>query len=65
MRLNEASGDPPPLLLAARRTDAMGHEWQVELPDQTVRLRPFVDIGRELYSLYQDVCETRAVGSAA
>ena len=70
MRLvNEASGDPPPLtrdtLLAARRIDAVGHEWQVELPDQTVRLRPFVDIGRERYSLYQDTCETRAVGSAA
>jgi DUF1680 family protein len=62
-------GDPPPLtrdaLLAARRADTRVHEWQVELPDQIVRLRPFVDIGRERYSLYQDTCETRAVGSAA
>jgi hypothetical protein len=52
-------------LLAARPTDALAHEWQIELPDQAVRLRPFVDIGRERYSLYQDTCETRAVGSAA
>jgi hypothetical protein len=70
MRLVDgAAGDPPPLtrgaLLAARRADAGVHEWQVELPDRTVRLRAFADIGRERYSLYQDTCGTRAVGSAA
>jgi hypothetical protein len=47
-------------LLGARRTHPQAHEWQVELPDQTVRLRPFVDIGRESYSLYQDTREPAA-----
>jgi hypothetical protein len=70
MRLvDDSSADPPPLtrgaLLAARRPDPRIHEWQVDLPGQAVRLRPFVDIGRERYSLYQNTSATRGVGSAA
>jgi DUF1680 family protein len=69
MRLLDGPGDPPPLtrtaLLAARRPHPALHEWEVELPHQTVRLRPFVDIGLERYSLYQNTSERRSVRSAA
>ena len=69
MRLvDDSPGDPTltrAALLAARRPDPLVHEWHVELPDQTVRLRPFADIGRERYSLYQNTSATRGVRSTA
>ena len=70
MRLVDGpSGEAPLLtrgaLLAARRPDPLLHEWRVDLPERPVRLRPFIDIGRERYSLYQDTSEQRAAGPAA
>jgi hypothetical protein len=55
--VDRPSDDSPPLTPAARRTANGSAGTQVDLPDRTVRLRPFVDIGRESYSLYQDTRE--------
>ena len=41
--------------LAAARAEKSGHEWQVAGVDRAIRLRPFIDIGAERYSAYQDL----------
>jgi hypothetical protein len=43
-------------LQAARRLPGGSHDWEIRLPGREPAIfRPFMDIGDELYSVYQDV----------
>ena len=57
--VGEDAGKPPALprasLLAAQRDRDGKHEWRASTMDGPVSFKPFVDIGGESYSVYQDV----------
>jgi hypothetical protein len=46
------------MLLAARQTAARGHEWTAGSGADTLRLRPFVDVGDEPYTTYLKVANS-------
>jgi DUF1680 family protein len=43
------------MLLSATRSTARGHEWTVGSGAETLRMRPFVDLGDEAYTTYLKV----------
>ena len=43
------------MLLSATRSTARGHEWTVGSGAETLRIRPFVDLGDEAYTTYLKV----------
>jgi uncharacterized protein len=45
-------------LLAAQRTPNDSHEWQASSATGPIKLKPFIDIGEEIYSAYQSVLPT-------
>ena len=59
MRILDDSGAAPPIarssLLAADRASPGAHEWLAHTDSGPVRLKPFLDIGAESYSAYQQV----------
>jgi uncharacterized protein len=59
MRTLEADAPVAPIrrdsLLRAQRDRNGGHEWQVMSDAGVVKLKPFLDVERELYSAYQTV----------
>ncbi|HEX3397290.1 MAG TPA: beta-L-arabinofuranosidase domain-containing protein [Steroidobacteraceae bacterium] len=59
MRVIDADASLPPIsranLLNAQRDRNGGHEWQAETGAGAVKLKPFLDIHEETYSVYQTV----------